>query len=231
MKYRILSILCILCMLVMPAGCSSEGTESSSEPPESSSQSSQEESSEEESSEQSSEEESSSEMESSESSEASSEESEEEEPVTGGNGSTTFDMNSVYSKVATEDTDDALMLLVNQPDGELLYTISVTDEFNLAANDQVLMIPKYEHSTIRVWTLKSVIDPATDTPTQERDEMIYECLDSHLKTVLYTSIPRVEDAPQYVVVVETPIGSAEYVFEYQPAGTPDMEYLEMEAVG
>ncbi len=156
----------------------------------------------------------------------------EDNEVLGGNGEATFDENTFYRDLAEKDKDtgDTLMLLINHPNEAAVSAVQVTDEFNLAANDQVLMIPKYEHSTIRVWTLKSVIDPETDSPVQERDELVYECLDSTVKTVLFTSIPRIEDAPLYCVVVDTPLGTAEYSFTYM-ADVPGMEYLEMTAAG
>ena len=153
MKRLLLCIVCIICLL---AGCT-EGKQDASVPTDSS-EPVQEETSEdtqdqdEESSDDDSQEESSEpEDESSGDSEEPEEDSyNEDDFVTGGNGEATFGINTTYAELAEEDTDDTLLLIVNEPDDVVMYTTPVTDEFNLAAEDHVLIVPKYEHSTIRL---------------------------------------------------------------------------------
>ncbi len=162
------------------------------------------------------------EEESSEESEESSEEPAEPEHPEG--------VNLVYLEVAVEDEPDkALMVLYNNPDGELLYNVEISDTFNVAAFDQVMMIPRYEHSKIILWSLKTETGE-DDQIIQVHDEKVFECKDATDRTVLFTSVERVEDAPRYALEIETDDhGKAEYIFEFNAKGNPPVEYITAES--
>lgn len=122
------------------------------------------------------------------------------------------------------DTGDAIGILYNDPDGGLLYGIRVSDEVNVTTSDRVLIIPKYEHTSIQIYTLKSVSDKDGKT-TQKKDELVYEIPDSSLDTVLFTSVPRIEDAPAYMLIMKHDKTKATYKFRFYSPAAPEYELL------
>ncbi len=241
MKKSLLIVLLALCLVLAGCGSSKKDASESKEPEssvEESSESSVEESSEESSVEESSKEESSEEessvQESSEeeSSEEVSEESSEEESAqeSSEEESSGERTNPMYEEFAQEEPEDALVLLFNEPDGEVLYAVAISDQFNVAAFDQIIILPKYEHMSLTLWSLKTEMqeDGEEEKPVQVHDEVLYEISDTTDRTALYTSIERVEDAPHYALEVKSEHGNAEYVFTFNADGNPEYEYITAE---
>ena len=245
-KYWIAMI--IICMLL--AGCSGGKKETSSEASkaEESSAASQEESvqvqeskeeessvpeesSVEESSEESIEEsiEESSEESVEESSEESVEESSEESVEESSEAPVEEDetLNRFYAEFCPEEPEEALAILYNEPEGEVLYSVPITDEFNVMAFDHVLILPKYTHMSFAFWSLKTEMEEVDgeEVPVQVHDELIYECKDTDDRTAFFSSIERVEDAPKYALEIKSEYGDAEYIFTFHADGNPEYEYI------
>ncbi len=135
-------------------------------------------------------------------------------------------VNHVYRQVGKDAPEGTLLILINEPDEAFLYATRVSDEFDLTTLDRVMLIPRYEHSTIRLWTLKTEFSDDGETAMQVHDEMLYEIEDSTLDTVLLTSIPRIEDSARYAVEITTPHGDGEYYFNFYGDDLPQIEYIE-----
>lgn len=233
MKKSLWIVLLALCLVLAGCGSSKKDASESKEPEssiEESSESSVEESSEESSVEESSKEESSEEESSVQ--ESSEEESSEEEPAqeSSEEESSGERTNPMYEEFAQEEPEDALVLLFNEPDGEVLYAVAISDQFNVAAFDQVIILPKYEHMSLTLWSLKTEMqeDGEEEKPVQVHDEVLYEISDTTDRTALYTSIERVEDAPHYALEVKSEHGNAEYIFTFNADGNPEYEYITAE---
>ncbi|MCR5004461.1 MAG: hypothetical protein K6A77_01020 [Clostridiales bacterium] len=135
-------------------------------------------------------------------------------------------VNHVYRQVGKDAPEGTLLILINEPDEAFLYATRVSDEFDLTTLDRVMLIPRYEHSSIRLWTLKTEFSDDGETAMQVHDEMLYEIEDSTLDTVLLTSIPRIEDSARYAVEITTPHGDGEYYFNFYGDDLPQIEYIE-----
>ena len=133
--------------------------------------------------------------------------------------------NSVYKLVSEGAPEDTLLVLINEPDEAFLYATRVTDEFDLTTQNRVMMIPRYEHSTIRLWTLKTEFDDDGQTAMQVHDELLYEVADSTRETVLMTSVERIEDSARYAVEIITPEGEGEYYFNFYGENLPQTEFI------
>ena len=233
-------ILALVLAVVLLAGCSSAPKKEES--PAVASEESKEESSKEESSkkeeaskveEEEEEDVSESESEAAEEDEEEEEEEEEEEPApeskpeesSAAEEEEEDGINSVYKRVCEDAPEDTLMILMNGPDDAFLYATRISDEFDLMVDDQVMMIPRYEHSTIRLWSLKMEFSEDGETAMQVHDELLYEVEDSTVETVLFTSVPRIEDTARYAVEVITPYGEGEYFFNFYGEDLPQIEYI------
>ena len=165
----------------------------------------------------------------SESSDIEEEEEEEEEeaaePETSTEEESGDQTNSVYKLVSEGAPEDTLLVLINEPDEAFLYATRVTDEFDLTTQNRVMMIPRYEHSTIRLWTLKTEFDDDGQTAMQVHDELLYEVADSTRETVLMTSVERIEDSARYAVEIITPEGEGEYYFNFYGENLPQTEFI------
>ena len=133
--------------------------------------------------------------------------------------------NSVYKLVSEGAPEDTLLVLINEPDEAFLYATRITDEFDLTTQNRVMMIPRYEHSTIRLWTLKTEFDDDGQTAMQVHDELLYEVADSSRETVLMTSVERIEDSARYAVEIITPEGEGEYYFNFYGDNLPQTEFI------
>ena len=158
------------------------------------------------------------------------EEEEEQEEETAPQQDTAEDetepVNDVYKLVGKDAPEGTLLILINDPDEAFLYATRVSDEFELTTQDRVMIIPRYEHSTIRLWTLKTEFSEDGETAMQVHDEMLYEIKDSDLATVMMTSVPRIEDSARYALEILTPHGDGEYYFNFYGDDLQQIEYIE-----
>ncbi|MCR5004439.1 MAG: hypothetical protein K6A77_00880 [Clostridiales bacterium] len=154
------------------------------------------------------------------------EEEEEAEPQPEASDDGAEPVNDVYKLVGKDAPEDTLLILINEPDEAFLYATRVSDEFELTTLDRVMIIPRYEHSTIRLWTLKTEFSEDGETAMQVHDEMLYEIQDSTLETVMMTSVPRIEDSARYALEVLTPHGDSEYYFNFYGDDLPEIEYIQ-----
>ena len=134
-------------------------------------------------------------------------------------------INTVYKRICEDAPEDTLLILLNEPDEAFLYATRISDEFDLMVEDRVMMIPRYEHSTVRLWSLKMEFSDDGETAMQVHDELLYEVKDSTLETVLMTSVPRIEDTARYAVEIITPFGEGEYNFNFYGEDLPQIEYI------
>ena len=153
------------------------------------------------------------------------EEEEAAEPETSTEEESGDQTNSVYKLVSEGAPEDTLLVLINEPDEAFLYATRVTDEFDLTTQNRVMMIPRYEHSTIRLWTLQTEFDDDGQTAMQVHDELLYEVADSTRETVLMTSVERIEDSARYAVEIITPEGEGEYYFNFYGENLPQTEFI------
>ena len=136
-------------------------------------------------------------------------------------------LNRFYAEFCPEEPEEALAILYNEPEGEVLYSVPITDEFNVMAFDHVLILPKYTHMSFAFWSLKTEMEEVDgeEVPVQVHDELIYECKDTDDRTAFFSSIERVEDAPKYALEIKSEYGNAEYIFTFHADGNPEYEYI------
>jgi len=134
---------------------------------------------------------------------------------------------TTYSLVAENDTENALMLIVNNPKEEVISKVEISKSITL--NDKgvrFLVIPKYADSVIEIFKLVRY------GVTFEHDERVYFNPSTPENYVLDVYAER-NDNPMYEIVIRTQTQFARYYLKAVSGseGEESFEYIESENAG